>query len=180
MPTLIRRSRDAAAGLAREFFVAEDSFATVGEADSIPPDGPGALGVILPVSRLDEAMEPLRLEARQVGALVGVDDDLALLIPHLPRLAVVALRFDKYRDGRSYSTAVLLRTRHRFDGEVRAVGDVLVEEATQMIRCGFDAFAVADESASQDWMAKARLHRHGYLTAPDGRTPAYAERAAEV
>ena len=93
---------------------------------------------------------------------------------------MVALRFDKYRDGRSYTTAALLRTRHGFKAELRAVGDVLVEEATQMIRCGFDAFALADDSASQDWAAKAVLHRHVYQTAPDGHVPAYAERGSQA
>ena len=49
-----------------------------------------------------------------------------------------------------------------------------------MIRCGFDAFSPADDSASQAWEAKANLHRHVYQTAPDGRVPAYAERASKA
>ena len=170
MPTLIRRSADG------RFDAGPDDCVILGDADPIPVEG----GVILPLARLAIEAGELRLDGRRLGALLTVDEDLSALVPHLPRLAVVALRFDKYRDGRSYSTAVLLRTRHGFKAELRAVGDVLVEEATQMIRCGFDAFAPADESASQAWAAKASSHRHVYQTAPDGRAPAYAERASQV
>lgn len=174
MPTLIRLRPGAPAGVTSQASVAEDAFITLGEADPVPETG----GVVLPLARLVVELEELGLDGRKIGALVTVDDDLDRLLPHLPRLAVVALRFDKYRDGRSYTTAVLLRSRHGFTGELRAVGDVLVEEATQMIRCGFDSFSVADESSAQQWMAKAQSHRHVYQTAPDGRIPAFAERAS--
>ena len=170
MPMLIRRSADG------RFEAMEDDCVLLGEAEPIPTEG----GVILPLLRLAIEAKELRLDGRRLGALVTVDDDLALLIPHLARLSVVALRFDKYRDGRSYTTAALLRGRHHFAGELRAVGDVLVEEAPQMIRCGFDAFAPADESAAQAWAAKATSHRHVYQAAPDGRSPAFAERASGV
>lgn len=55
------------------------------------------------------------------------------------RLALVALQFPKWTDGRAYSQAHALRARHRFDGEVRAVGEVLVDMMPLMQRTGFDA-----------------------------------------
>jgi len=56
-----------------------------------------------------------------------------------PRLSLVVLQFPKWTDGRAYSQAHLLRTRHRFDGELRAVGDVLVDMLPLLKRTGFDA-----------------------------------------
>ncbi len=86
------------------------------------------------------------------GLPVGVafPNDVAIdaLVPELPRLAVVALRFPKWTDGRAYSQARLLRTRHRFGGELRAIGDVIPDMAAQLHRTGFDAAVLrAGESA---------------------------------
>ena len=168
MPTLIRRKADGA------FEAAQDSYAMLAEVDPVTETG----DVILPLARLLIEADELRLDGRKLGVLLTVDDDLAALLPLLPRLSVVAVQFAKYRDGRGFTTGALLRTRHGYTGELRAVGDVLLEPATQFLRCGFDAFAVADDSTMEQWAAKAILHRHVYQTAPDGRVPAFTERGA--
>ena len=54
--------------------------------------------------------------------------------------AVVAAHFPIFRDGRSFSTAALLRDRFSWQGEVRAIGDVLIDQLLQGARVGFDAF----------------------------------------
>ena len=89
---------------------------------------------------------------------------------------MVALAFPKFRDGRAYTSARLLRERFGFKGEVRAVGDVLREQAGFMVRCGFDAFEPADGSTPEDWERAAQRFRHVYQRAADGRAPAFAER----
>jgi uncharacterized protein (DUF934 family) len=63
-------------------------------------------------------------------------------------------------------------------GEVRAVGDVLREQAGFMVRCGIDAFEPADGSSPEQWEHVTRRFRHVYQRAADGRTPAFAEREA--
>lgn len=168
MPTLIRRSADGA------FQAVEDDFQLLGEADPLPATG----DVILALTRLAREADELEAAGRKLGALLTVADDLAELLPLLPRLSVVAIQFAKFRDGRGFTTAALLRGRHGFTGELRAVGDVLIEAAPQFLRTGFDAFSPADESTAEAWAAKARLHRHVYQAAPDGRAPAYVERGA--
>lgn len=55
------------------------------------------------------------------------------------RLSLVVLQFPKWTDGRAYSQARVLRARHRFDGELRAVGEVLVDMLPLLQRTGFDA-----------------------------------------
>ena len=61
---------------------------------------------------------------------------------HLDRLAVVALVFPSFRDGRAYSQARLLRERHNYRGELRATGQVLRDQFLFMLRAGFDSFEV--------------------------------------
>ncbi len=69
----------------------------------------------------------------------GNDLDVRELLPDLPLLVRIALQFPKWTDGRAYSQARLLRTRHRFAGELRAIGDVIPDMAAQLYRTGFDA-----------------------------------------
>lgn len=67
-------------------------------------------------------------------------DDARALLPHLNRIALVEVNFPVFGDGRGYSSARLLREAG-FSGELRAVGDVAVDQLFNMRRCGFDAFA---------------------------------------
>jgi uncharacterized protein (DUF934 family) len=69
-------------------------------------------------------------------------EDARALIPHLDRLALVEVAFPKFRDGRGYSSARILREAG-YTGELRATGDVLVDQLLYLRRCGFDAF-IAD------------------------------------
>jgi uncharacterized protein (DUF934 family) len=74
-----------------------------------------------------------------VGVILPNDEDVEALAEDLPRLTMVALRFPKWVDGRAYSQARLLRSRYRFAGEVRAIGEVLVDMVPLLARTGFDA-----------------------------------------
>ena len=67
------------------------------------------------------------------------DADVVLLGADLTRLTAVVLQFPKWTDGRAYSQARLLRTRHRFTGDIRAAGDVVVDMAPLLQRCGFSS-----------------------------------------
>lgn len=164
MPTLIRLLDD-------RFTAADDVFADVADEDDIPV-GP----VILSVARFQTDGDALIGAGRAVGVRVQSDETVEDLAYDLPRLALVALVFPKYRDGRAYSSATLLRQRLGYGGEVRAVGDVLREQAGFMVRCGIDAFAPADGSTTEEWAAAASRHRHVYQRAVDARAPAFEER----
>jgi uncharacterized protein (DUF934 family) len=87
--------------------------------------------------------------AMPVGVRLANDQDVELLEHDLPRLSLVALHFPKWVDGRAYSQARLLRSRYRFGGAVRAVGDVLVDMAPLLQRTGFnEALLRADQSVA--------------------------------
>jgi len=88
----------------------------------------------------------LKRDAANADAPVGIvlmptDDPLALA-GRLDGLAVIAVEFAKFSDGRGYSIATLLRSRLGFKGEIRAVGDVLIDQLFVMARCGIDSFAL--------------------------------------
>tara|TARA_B100002049_G_scaffold159180_1_gene119059 strand:+ start:97 stop:543 length:447 start_codon:yes stop_codon:yes gene_type:complete len=104
-------------------------------------------------------------------------DDARELIPHLERLSLVEVNFPAFGDGRGYSSAQILREAG-YDGELRAVGDVLVDQVAYMRRCGFDAFE--PDSALDEGDLKAALDRwpEVYQKAADGRTTIWSKRHA--
>ena len=81
------------------------------------------------------------------GVLIKPADDVLKLEPYLYRLEIVAVAFPAFNDGRAFSHASLLRSRLNFTGEVRAVGDVLIDQIPLMLRCGIDSFAVTNATA---------------------------------
>jgi uncharacterized protein (DUF934 family) len=85
--------------------------------------------------------------AGRVGVSVPAGEKLDALLPHLQELPLVALPFPAFNDGRSYSKAVLLRQRHGYTGELRATGDVLIDQIPQMLRCGFSTFEIVNKTA---------------------------------
>jgi uncharacterized protein (DUF934 family) len=154
------------------FAAAEDRFLAIG-AEEPAPQGAGAL---LGLERFLRDGGALLDEGRLIGVRLEPGERVEDLAYDLPRLALVALAFPKFRDGRAYSSAVLLRRRFRFAGEVRAVGEVLREQAFELVRCGFDAFVPADGAGPEAFAAAAGRFSHVYQAAADARTPAFAER----
>lgn len=153
---------------------AEDAFVNVADEDAIPDAG----DVILSLARFEaEGDALLSSNSRRVGVRVESDQEVEVLAYDLPRIAVVALAFPKYRDGRAYTSARLLRERFGYQGQVRAVGDVLQEQAGFMVRVGFDAFEPADGATPEAWTKAARRYRHVYQRAADDRAVAFEERA---
>lgn len=97
-------------------------------------------------------------------------DEARDLLPHLARLRLVEVNFPVFGDGRGYSAARILREAG-YTGELRAVGEVLVDQLAYMRRCGFDAFAPEVPMDPRD--AEAALNRYGQVYQPttDGRAP---------
>ena len=85
-----------------------------------------------------------RLAKDRLGVIVQPGEPLETLVEFLPDLSLVALAFPVFNDGRSFSKAELLRSRHGFGGAIRAVGQVLVDQLPHMLRLGIDEFEVSD------------------------------------
>jgi uncharacterized protein (DUF934 family) len=97
------------------------------------------------------------------------------LAPHLPRLALIALEFPVFRDGRAYSQARRLRERYGFKGEIRATGDVLRDQFLFMVRAGFDAFEVKKEKDAAAFVQALREFSIRYQ--PTGQaSPSFRDR----
>lgn len=91
-----------------------------------------------------------------VGVQLANDEPVEQLAPDLARIALVALAFPKWTDGRAYSQARLLRSRWRFEGEVRATGEVLIDMLPLLERTGFTS---AELRPDQDRLAAERAMR---------------------
>ena len=90
-------------------------------------------------------------------------DDARALIPHLGQLALIEVSFPSFRDGRGYSSARILREAG-YAGELRAAGDVLVDQVAFMRRCGFDSFA--PEAPIDPAVLEASLARYEFVYQP--------------
>ena len=164
MPTRIRLQDEV-------FALAEDPFTSVADDQDIVPGD-----VIISLARFQTEGDRLLSEGRAVGVRIEPAEEVEALAYDLPRLAVVAVAFPKYRDGRGYTSARILRERLGFKGEIRAVGEVLREQAGFMVRCGVDAFEPADGATPDQWAHAVTRHRHVYQRAADARPPAFVER----
>jgi uncharacterized protein (DUF934 family) len=102
-------------------------------------------------------------------------DDARALLPHLGQLALVEVSFPSFRDGRGYSAARILRE-GGYAGELRAAGDVLVDQVAFMRRCGFDSFA--PEAPIDPATLKSALGRFPdvYQPAADDAVPVWKKR----
>jgi uncharacterized protein (DUF934 family) len=104
-------------------------------------------------------------------------DDARALLPHLARVALVEVNFPAHTDGRGYSAARILREAG-YAGELRAVGDVLVDYLGHMRRCGFDSFAPIARLDEADAKAAFDRWQDVYQATGDGRAAIWAKRHA--
>ncbi len=79
------------------------------------------------------------------GTVLGLANDADPRTISLDGTTRIDLHFPKFTDGRAYSQAFMLRRRLRFGGEIRATGDVLVDQVVQMQRSGFDSAVLRDD-----------------------------------
>jgi uncharacterized protein (DUF934 family) len=102
-------------------------------------------------------------------------DDARALLPHLGRIKLVEVNFPNFMDGRGYSSARILREAG-YQGELRALGDVLIDQLNDLRRCGFDSFA-PDQRLDEDDAARAfAIWPQVYQPTTDGRVPIWALR----
>ena len=153
-------------------FVA-DEWAAMGDDDPVPA-GPA----IVSLQRWQGEREELLRRNDPVGVRLAPEEAIEDVSTDLDRLGVVVLEFASFTDGRAYSQARLLRERHGFEGEVRAVGNVLRDQYQFMLRCGFDAFEIVDPGKLDGWREAASEIGAWYQPAADRRRSITALRHA--
>lgn len=125
-----------------------------------------------------ERIVPLAQWHGEAGVLLGPADDPAALEAHFGSIAVVAIDFPQFTDGRGYSTARLLRERYGYKGEIRAVGEVLRDTLFYLSRCGFDAFVLSNQDKLEDAVDSLSDFSDGYQASVDRPQPLFRRRAA--
>lgn len=161
--------------LVKQGQVVADAFVRV--ADDAPIDG--SVAALVSVDRFVAEADALLSRNGATGVIWPNNRDLDVLAPYLDRLAVVALVFPTFRDGRAYSQARLLRERFAYRGELRATGQVLRDQFVFMLRAGFDAFEVMKESDAAAFAETAQRYSVFYQPTGDGRVTALHRRMQE-
>ena len=118
-------------------------------------------------------------QSNAVSVRIEAGDDVERLFPYLDRVRLVEVDFPKFRDGRGFSSARLLREAG-YTGEIKATGDVLVDLIYFMRRCGFDSFA--PDVPFDPEVAEAALARYPYVYqhAADDAVPIWQLRHPEL
>ena len=148
--------------------VVDDPWIRVADESPLPAAG----AVIVSLERWNAEQDALLARAEPLGVRLASHQPARELAPHLGRLSLVALEFPTFRDGRAYSTARLLRERYGYNGELRAVGNVLRDQFLFMVRCGFNAFEIATEDEAAAWQKAVNEFSVWYQAAADDRLPA--------
>ena len=141
-----------------------DTYAQVGD-DAALPEGP----VLVSLARFEKEREALLARNTPVGVLLQSDQSPEKLGDDVTRLSLVALDFPKFRDGRAFSWARMLRTRLGFTGEIRAVGDFLYDQISYQHRVGFDAWLVPDTFRLEDFTKALGEMTKVYQPSADGK-----------
>jgi uncharacterized protein (DUF934 family) len=152
--------------------ITTDAFVHVADDAEIPRDG----AILVSAARFVENAEALARRAGPTGVIWPNNRELDDLVPYLADVAVVALVFPTFRDGRAYTQARLLRERHGFKGELRATGQVLRDQFVFMLRAGFDAFEVKKQSDAEAFATTVKHYSVFYQPTGDGRVTALHRR----
>jgi uncharacterized protein (DUF934 family) len=144
------------------------SFVDASGAEAVPASGP----VIVSLDQWKVQRDDLLKRGTPLGIRLHSDQAPELIAADLQHFAVVALEFPKFRDGRAYSYARLLRERYGFKGELRAVGEVLLEQLFFMLRTGFDVFDIQSADPLEDYRTALADFSVWYQPTADGRPTA--------
>jgi uncharacterized protein (DUF934 family) len=146
----------------------------LGDEDALPG---GPVDVTVTLVRFGAEREVLRAHPGQVGVRLHPSDDIDTLLPELLALPLLAVEFPRFTDGRGYSLGRLLRDRHGYRGELRAVGNVLRDQLFYMHRCGFDAFELQPGKSIQEALDAFGELSVRYQAAADEPQPLFRRRA---
>jgi uncharacterized protein (DUF934 family) len=152
--------------------IVADRYLRIVDDTEIPADG----AVLIPAERFLADAAELTARPAETGVVWPNNRDIDELAPYLDRLALIALVFPKFQDGRAYSQARILRERLGFRGELRATGQVLRDQFVFMQRAGFDSFEVKKDADAKVFGAVSKRYSVFYQPTGDGRLTAFRRR----
>ncbi len=128
--------------------------------------------VIVPLNTWQAQKDALAARP-EIGVWLASSERPEELQDELHKFAVIAVDFPKFTDGRGYSIAYNLRTRLGYQGELRAIGDVLRDQLFQMKRVGFDAYATRPDRSIEDALKGLTVFSETYQASVDERQPLF-------
>lgn len=143
---------------------AQDIYASVAD-DAALPEGP----VLVSLARFKRDRDTLLARNTPLGIRLQSSENPESLGADLDHFALIALEFPKFRDGRAFSWARMLRTRLGFTGEIRAVGDFLYDQVNYQHRVGFDAWEVPDHFTIEMFQRALTEMTNVYQPSADGK-----------
>lgn len=132
--------------------------------------------IIVPLTMWLEHAHALKARDGRLGVWLDADEEAESIADGLEHFAVIALNFPVFSDGRNYSNARLLRDRYGYQGELRAIGDVLRDQLFFMHRCGFDAYALREDHDPHAALASLNDFSEVYQAATDQPLPLFRRR----
>jgi len=160
--------------LIRNGAVVEDDWLHVADAAELAA-APADAAVLVPLALWVAERSALQARARR-GVVLAPNDEPADVAADLGHLAVIAVQFPQFTDGRGYSIGRLLRERYGFRGELRAVGDVQRDQLFYLVRCGFDAFVLRADKDPVKALDAWRDFSEAYQAAVDQPVPLFRRR----
>jgi uncharacterized protein (DUF934 family) len=142
-----------------------DPFVTIRDGEALPPEG----AILVGLARWQEERGLIEPRKDPVGLRLRAGEPVEQIAGDLVRLALIALDFPKFNDGRGLSQARLLRERYNYKGEIRAVGRVVRDLLLFMRRCGFDAFETSDDVSAEIVARSLATFSFAYQPAADGQ-----------
>jgi uncharacterized protein (DUF934 family) len=156
----------------RKRAIVTDDFVHVADDAALPEGGQPIVTLARYIQQGGELVE----RYPRLGVRVP-SDRLPQDIPQIGRLALIAIEFPRFTDGRGYSVARMLRERHGFTGELRAVGWVLRDNLNYLERCGFDAFELRAGKSLEGALEAFGELSATYQAATDDKRPIYRRRS---
>lgn len=132
--------------------------------------------LIVPLGLWLESSHALKVRDGGLGVWLQSHEQIEDIVDDLKYFQVIALDFPAFTDGRHFSSARLLRERYGYQGEIRAIGDVLRDQLFFMQRCGFDAFAVRPDRDPYDALKGLSDFSVTYQTGVDQPLPLFRRR----
>ncbi len=152
--------------LLKDGHIIDDSWTFIIDDSDLPEHG----DIVVSFERLQNSFEILKNRDGRIGVHLDNDANASELAPFIAKLGLIALHFPAFTDGRAYSQARIITTQLNYTAELRATGNVLVDQGVFMSRCGFDAFEIDDRQPAHLWSSIANMMSLAYQRGYPART----------
>jgi uncharacterized protein (DUF934 family) len=133
--------------------------------------------ILVPVSQWQEQQNTLASHVGAVGVWIDSHEEIEGFVESIIDLPVIAINFPKFADGRGFSIARLLRERYGYQGEIRAVGQIIRDQLFLMQRCGFNGFVFDADIDLVEASKSLQDFSDAYQVAVDQPEPLFKRRA---